>query len=278
MAIEGKMRTGAILALILACQACPAIAAETAFGSQPVKSAHSSARLLSAGAPAGGTYHLGVEIDLEPKTITYWRQPGDAGSPPKFDFSGSKNVAAVEVLYPAPKHIIEAESEVAGYDTRVIFPVRVTPGDPAAPVSLRLALDYAACGTICLPAKAELSLILPKAGASPYADAIAAAESRTPKRIAEAEAKKLIVISRPGGKNERIWNLRYTGPGRAQDLFIEAPEPLFIEAKRSTKDGSFDLRLDPLCCAQTNAQVESIPATITILTDNGAIEAPALLD
>jgi DsbC/DsbD-like thiol-disulfide interchange protein len=278
MAIEGKMRTGAILALILASQACPAVADDDAFASQTVKAAHSSARLLSAGAPLGGTYHAGVEIDLEPKTITYWRQPGDAGSPPQFDFSRSENVAAVEVLYPAPKHIIEAESEVAGYDSRVVFPLRVTPRDPAAPVSLRLALDYAACGTICLPAKAQLSLALPTAGASPYADVIAAAESKTPKKLSKAKAGEVISISRAGGKNEPVWNLRYTGAGRAQDLFIEAPEPLFIEAKRSTKDDSFELRLASSCCARTAAQNESIAATVTILTDNGAIEAPARLD
>ena len=235
MAIEGKARFIGIIALILASQACPAIADDASFASQSVKAAHSSARLISAGAPKNGLYRAGVEIDLEPKTITYWRQPGDAGSAPKFDFSKSENVASVEVLFPTPKHIIEAESEVAGYDARVIFPLRVVPRDPAAPVSLRLTLDYAACGTICLPAKAQLSLVLPKVGSSPYGDSIALTESKTPKKLTESEAKKLIAIKKIGGKGESSWTLSYLGAGRAQDMFVEAPEPLYIESKRGSR-------------------------------------------
>jgi DsbC/DsbD-like thiol-disulfide interchange protein len=279
MAIERKMPIRAFFALVLAAQACPAVAQEAAFASQSVKAPHSAARLLAAGAPSGGVYRAGVEIDLEPKTITYWRQPGDAGSPPQFDFSRSENVASVEVLYPAPKRIVEAESEVAGYDTRVIFPLRVTPRNPAAPVSLRLFLDYAACGNICLPAKAQLSLALPTAGESPYANVIAEAEAKAPKRLAEEEAKQVISIARTGGgENEPAWSLRYTGAGRAQDLFIEAPEPFFIESKRGAKDNSFELRLASSCCSKAAAKSESIAATVTIVTDKGAIEAPARLD
>ncbi len=166
----------------------PAGAAE--FASPPARGTVSAARLLSAGPMQKGVYRAGVEVDLAPKTITYWRQPGEAGSPPVFDFSKSRNVAKVEPSFPAPKRIDEAGTVVAGYDEKVIFPLAVTPKDPSAPVTLALTLDYAACGKICLPAKAELSLALPQAGASPFASAIAAAESRVPRKIDAAEARK----------------------------------------------------------------------------------------
>jgi hypothetical protein len=37
---------------------------------------------------------------LEPGWYTYWKNPGEAGVPPVFDFSGSENVGQLEVLYP----------------------------------------------------------------------------------------------------------------------------------------------------------------------------------
>jgi DsbC/DsbD-like thiol-disulfide interchange protein len=264
-----------IAALILSLLISPAIAEDANFASSAVKAAHSSARLLAAGAPERGVYRAGVEIRLEPKTITYWRQPGDTGTPPIFDFTQSENVASVEVLYPAPKHIVEADSEVAGYEERVIFPLRVTPRNPEAPVSLRLALDYAACGNICLPAKAQLSLALPRTGASPFAEAIATAESKTPKKLTEGEARNVLEITRAGGGNDSgAWKLRYLGAGSARDLFVEAPEPLYLESKRGATENSFDLRL-----ASGGPKGESkIAATVTIVTENGAIEAPAPLD
>ena len=137
-------------------------AENTAFASSVVKGAASSARLLSAGPPQGGSYRAAVEIALAPETITYWRQPGEAGSAPAFDFSKSVNVAKVEPSFPAPKHIDEAGTIVAGYDARVVLPLKVTPRDPNAPVTLNLVLDYASCGKICLPARADLSLELPR--------------------------------------------------------------------------------------------------------------------
>jgi DsbC/DsbD-like thiol-disulfide interchange protein len=272
-------RTWPIAALIVPLIACAAMAEDTGFASPAVKAAQSSARLLAAGPPWDGVYHAGVEINLEPKTITYWRQPGDTGAAPIFDFSRSENVASVEVLYPAPKHINEAEAEVAGYDAPVIFPLRVTPRDPAAPVTLRLALDYAACGTICLPAKAQLSLLLPKTGASPFAAAVAEAESKAPRRLTEAEAKKLLAITpASGGKEAKVWSLRYLGANHARDVFIEAPEPLYLEGKPGPTDNSFELRLSSSCCSGSAKESASIAATVTILTESGAIEAPAQLD
>ena len=53
-------------------------------------------------ADAAGQIGGGIEIALEPGWYTYWRNPGEAGVPPVFDFSGSENVASVDVMYPAP--------------------------------------------------------------------------------------------------------------------------------------------------------------------------------
>jgi len=276
---SGLFSTASRLAAMAALVAAfPAFAEEQSFASAVGKSAHSSARLLAAGPSQGGVYHAGVEIDLEPKTITYWRSPGEAGSPPVFDFSHSENVAAVEPSYPAPKHIEEEGSVVAGYDARVIFPLRVTPRDPKAPVTLKLSFDYAACGKICLPAKATLALTLPMAGVSPHAAEIAAAEKQVPRKLSEAEAGKLIAIE-PRGGGEKRWSVRYLGAGQARDLFAEVPEPLFLESKRAADAKSFELTLSLSCCSGENEKKppQGAQAVLTLVTDQGAIEAPATL-
>ncbi len=245
----------------------PARAAEPAFATAPAKGTVSAVRLLAAGPLEGGAYRAGVEISLAPKTATYWRQPGEAGSPPVFDFSKSINVAKVETAFPAPKHLDEAGTIVAGYDETVIFPLKITPKDPKAPVTLALDLDYAACGKICLPAKAELSLALPQSGPSPFASAINAAEKRVPVKISGAEAAKRLSLKKDG----ESWRLNVAGPGKVQDVFAEVPEPLFIESKRAGADFA-------LALFSTGPKPKSANATLTIVTDKEAFEAPAHLE
>jgi DsbC/DsbD-like thiol-disulfide interchange protein len=208
---RAKSLGGLLLAAFLV--AGPSFGADAPFASAFDKARTSAARLLAGGQDKDGAYTAGVEIDLAPGTVTYWRQPGDAGSPPVFDFSRSTNVASVEVRYPAPKHMDEAGSLVAGYDANVTFPLRVAPRDPKAPVVLELALDYAACGKICLPARARLSLPLRPAGASPYTGQIAQALALVPKQLAPAEAKSLFALTRREGQ-PNVWRLNYLGPGR----------------------------------------------------------------
>jgi DsbC/DsbD-like thiol-disulfide interchange protein len=264
-----RARSSAAAALLASLAAGGALAGEASFATAPAKGSVSAVRLLAAGPIQGGAYRAGVEIELAPKTITYWRQPGEAGSAPVFDFSKSANVARVETGFPVPKHIDEAGTVVAGYDEKVIFPLKVTPKDPKAPVTLALNLDYAACGKICLPARAELSLDLPQAGASPHAAAIAEAEKRVPVRIGAAEAKKRLSFKKDGA--EASWRLTYAGPGKARDVFAEVPDPLFVESKREGADFSLTL-------FSTGPKPKSADATLTIVTDTEAFEAPARLE
>src|SRR5689334_20896997 len=63
----------------------------------------SAMRLIAGTNESNSPLTAGIEIKLKPGWHTYWRYPGDSGIPPRFDFSGSSNVKAVEVFYPAPQ-------------------------------------------------------------------------------------------------------------------------------------------------------------------------------
>lgn len=63
------------VAIILAGVAIISQAKAEEYASPLLRAAGSGARLVSAGAFQNERYLTGVEIQLDPRTITYWRQP-----------------------------------------------------------------------------------------------------------------------------------------------------------------------------------------------------------
>ena len=104
------------------------------------------------------------KFDWPGAAVTYWRNPGDAGAAPQFDFAQSENVASAEPLYPAPERIDEEGVQAFGYRHDVLFPIRITPREKDKPAILALSFDYAACEKLCLPVHADSRLVMPRAG------------------------------------------------------------------------------------------------------------------
>jgi len=123
----------------------------------------------------------GIELRLKPGWHTYWRYPGDAGVPPRFDFAGTQNAQTVDVLWPAPQRIREQGLLAIGYARDVIWPLEIVPKDRQRPVTLRLKLHYAICETLCVPAEARADLVL-NALSSSHDGALAVAQARLPQK------------------------------------------------------------------------------------------------
>jgi len=138
--------------------------------------------LSGGGLRPDGTYRAGLEIAMGPGWKTYWRQPGDSGIPPTFDFSGSGNLASVTIAYPAPVRERDPGGESLVYHDEVLFPLTVTPADPSQPVRLLAEVRFGYCREICIPAlKDTWVLFTPDAGPDVGATvAIAAAEAAVP--------------------------------------------------------------------------------------------------
>lgn len=247
-------------ALLAMLAAAPALAAD-AFDSDWSASAKSRARLI---ADASGA---GFEIALSPGAITYWRDPGEAGVPPVFDFSGSTNLAKAEVEYPAPQRIAEADGSTAfGYSASVILPIRVTAADPTKPVRLSARVNYAVCEKLCLPARASAELTLGDAGASPYVAELAAARARLPAKVA---AENLGAVVSATGANS--WRLCLAEAPR--DLFVEAPEGYWVQPKREADGRCYGLSLQQ---APDGAK-PPIAVRVTIEGASGAAETRVTL-
>jgi DsbC/DsbD-like thiol-disulfide interchange protein len=219
---ERLRRSAAVCALALLVELPQAHAADPA---SPWDGDARSAMRLIAGSSAAPTASAGIEIRLKPGWHTYWRYPGDAGVPPRFDFAGSRNLESATVLWPAPRRIQEQGLNVIGYMGNLILPLVVAPEDRASPVTLRLKLDYAVCEKLCVPAEARAELTL--AGApSPYDAALAEAQAAVPKKRALGQGDTLAIRalrrdkSHPG--SSAIIDV-VAPPETNVDLFVEGP-------------------------------------------------------
>ena len=221
------------LALSLAGSACGQQGAGGALASDWVVAAKSQARLIDGGAFDGARY-AGAQLRLSGAAVTYWRDPGEAGAPPAFDFAGSENIAEAQPLYPQPERIVEAGTEVFGYRREIVFPIRVTPQVAGKPMVLSLKLDYAACEEICVPVHAEM--ILPLPAAAPTAPLLAEALRQTPHVLDTVEAASLAEIAPlPSEAGKLRWRLRLLR-GDFRDMFVESPAGFFVESRRQVKD------------------------------------------
>jgi DsbC/DsbD-like thiol-disulfide interchange protein len=211
--------------------------------SDPVSSARSQGekaqmRLIAA---AGGpsNYQVAAEIRLPPTAITYWREPGDAGVPPKFSVSGSENVTKADILFPAPQRIDEQGIEAFGYRGGVVFPIHVAARDLSQPVRLRLTINYAVCDNICLPEESSAELVLPEGPQQPNAT-ITAAEAKVPVALSAETVAANISIMPDKTATDPTWLLAWKGEPAASDLFAEAPEGWAFETHRRP-DGLFSI-------------------------------------
>jgi DsbC/DsbD-like thiol-disulfide interchange protein len=197
------------------------------YASDWASSLKSQARLVADG--AGGA---GFQVKLAPGAITYWRDPGESGVPPAFDFSGSKNLAGAEVQFPAPRRIAEPDgSEAFGYSESVVFPIVVEAKDPSQPVTLAVNANYGVCEKVCLPARASLELKLPAGASTPFTADIEAARALVPRK--EDAATLGVELAALDARN---WTLCLPGrAGAPRDLFVEPPPGWWIEAKAQTR-------------------------------------------
>ena len=251
---------------------------------------HAAARLIAGGTvKSGDTTELraGIEIRLDPGWKTYWRYPGDSGVPPTLDFAGSGNVKSVTALWPAPKRFDDgAGGHSIGYIGDVVLPLRIAPQDPAKPSELRVKLDYAICGNLCVPAQASLDLALSrKAGGED--GALAAAEARVPRRVPLGAGGNLTIrsVHRVTDNGHARVVVEVTAPADIPvDLFAEGPTPdwalpLPEQAHGASGEAAgvrrFSFNLDGL---PPGANADGATLTLTAVSPTDAIEVHARLD
>jgi DsbC/DsbD-like thiol-disulfide interchange protein len=209
------------------CVASPGIAAspgESAWFS----SSDSKVRLVSGTPDVDGKASIiaGVQLRMDPGWKTYWRNPGDSGVPPSFDFKGSKNLKQAELLYPAPHRIADANGTAIGYDDEVVFPVKITPEREGEPVELKLAFEYGLCKDLCIPNDVNLELVVSAAEGKGDAVLLENALALVPKEAAPGLLPAIeTVTAELDAPTPRITiDAVFPQGARATDLFINGEE------------------------------------------------------
>lgn len=217
--------------------------------------------------PEGGRM-AALKISLEPGWKTYWRVPGDAGVPPVFDFSGSDNLADLQVVWPAPEVFEVNGMRAVGYSEEMVLPLAITPQDPSRPVDLTAMLDLGICHEICVPVQLSLDATLSGAG-GPDAEITAALRAEPAPRpgLARCTLEPIrdgvrvhAAITLPEAANEvALFELRST-PMWVSDSVMQRQGGELLAAAEFVPDSGrpFDLDRDDL--------------RITVLSAAGAIE------
>lgn len=135
-------------------------------------------RLISEvdGVKGHDTLLIGLQVQLAPGWKIYWRSPGDAGIPPQFDWTGSKNLKQARIFWPLPEMFHSYGFSTWGYHDEVVFPIKVTLEDLAEPLELKLHLFYGICQEVCIPYQHDFALTLGAGTGSVSADATVISE------------------------------------------------------------------------------------------------------
>jgi DsbC/DsbD-like thiol-disulfide interchange protein len=234
---------------------------------------HSRARLVSGGRQGAG-WLAGIEITLDQGFKTYWRNPGDSGLPPRFDWSASENVAGIEVRWPAPSRHEDAAGVAHVYGKKVVLPVLVTPKEPDRPVKLALTAEYGVCKDICIPAHADLSLALTNEG--PDRGAIEGALAKVPVAQALGAQADLSVLSvSPLAKDKPALSVTVQAPASTKPaLFAEGPENWYLSTSLPDDANRFTVMIEE----KPKDASGPVALRLTLVAGGKAVETEVSLD
>lgn len=209
-------------------------------GAQAVVSTGQSfvtARLIHGAPEPGGSRLAGLSLEMADGWKTYWRSPGEAGVPPVFDWSGSRNLRRAEVLWPRPELFESFGLTSVGYAREVVLPLRLVPEDPRRPLELRLKTTLGVCDKICVLEEFDIAeTIAPDQGAED--GRIAGALRAVPPDAAESglTAAECRIT---GAGDERMLEARlsFARPLSAPVVLVEGPETAWIGEAETRAEG-----------------------------------------
>ncbi|HUE50709.1 MAG TPA: protein-disulfide reductase DsbD domain-containing protein [Terriglobales bacterium] len=150
------------LVLVLACFETLPAAAQT-----PTASVSKVALVSEQDAVVPGKqFWLGLKFDLDPGWHIYWVNAGDSGEPPKVEWQMPKGFRAGDIQWPYPERLKSSSFVDYSYQDHVLLMVPVhAPLDlkVGESVSLEGHLRWVVCREVCIPARQDLTLVLPSA-------------------------------------------------------------------------------------------------------------------
>jgi thiol:disulfide interchange protein DsbD len=215
---------------------------------------------------------VGLHLEMEDGWHTYWKNPGDAGLPPKVSWRLGDGFEVGPIVWPAPRRIPAPPLMSYGYEGEVLLPMIVeTPADLPGGSEVRLAgrADWVECKDVCLPGRAEVEVTLavraeaaPPSAAAPF---FARARDAAPKgaegwalEAGSAGGKLLLSFQPPAGRG-------------VDDAYFFSATPGTVEhsASQALHAGATRSRLDVVLAANRAEPVSRIEGVL--LADGNAL-------
>jgi hypothetical protein len=265
-------------AMVKSVLTCLALAAGLAFSPLSPARAESpyasviTAEILPGWETARGTQMVGLRLKLAPEWKTYWRAPGDAGIPPRFEWSGSENLRSADLFWPRPEVIYQNGMRTIAYKHEVVLPIELTPQRPGAPITLNGVVELGVCLDICMPMEFALHADLP---AAPEPAPIRAALAQRPVPGYQAGVGDVICSATPLPDGLRL-TTRITVPplGGKEVAVVELADPSIwvAEAEVSRRGNELTAVTDLVPANAAPFALDRSGVRITLLSDSRAID------
>ena len=264
----------------LLCVLLTALGLSTTAAAQDPLAGVLSHRVLPGWTEADGTRMAGLELTLKPGWKTYWRAPGDAGIPPRFDWSQARNLQDATVHWPAPRIFWQSGMRSIGYENRVVLPLSLTPRRQGRDIRLRGRVDLGVCSDICVPASVEIDAMLPDTAQerSPGIVSALAALPYTEQEGNVTGASCRVTPTQDGLAVEALVTM--PAAGRTEDAVIEPATPgIWVSEAKTARSGDV-LRISAEMVATGSAPlvVNRSDIRITVIGSRNAVDIRGCAD
>lgn len=222
---------------------------------------------------ADGRHMAALSITLAPGWKTYWRSPGEAGIPPVLDFAGSGNLRSIRLHWPSPVVFDVNGMQTIGYHDRLVLPIEVTPEQPGQPIDLRLTVNLGVCRDICVPARLDLTAVLPAKSQPDPAIQTALASGPAQARTAGLTALTCAVAPITDGLTMTT-TITMPSLGAVEAVVIEpADGTIWVsQSDTSRRGGTLTATTDLVPANGAPFALDRSTLRVTVISDRGAVE------
>jgi len=116
----------------------------------------------------GETFFVALQMTMAPSWHTYWKNPGDSGTPTRLVWTLPDGFRASELRWPVPARGLDAGLVRYGYEREALFLTEITAGAdlPKGRFTLSAKVSWLECKDICIPRTAAVEIVLPSADAA----------------------------------------------------------------------------------------------------------------
>lgn len=223
----------------------------------------------------GGSHMAALRVRLAPGWKTYWRAPGSAGIPPRFGWTGSRNLQGVKFHWPVPQVFEQNGMRSIGYLDELVLPMELTARDPSAPISLRAEVELGVCLDICMPLTVRISAELEQTQDAPAHPAIKTALRNRPSTASEAGVRNINCSAAPISDGMRLTaSFQMPSLGGDEIAIVELSDQAIWIAQAETKraGGQITTQADMVPPQAAPFLLDRSDVRITMLGATGAVD------